>query len=230
MESWIADLPAWAAGLRLEVLARLLLATVLGGAIGLEREISGKPAGLRTNILICVGAALFTEASLRVAAEFATGPRVQADPGRIAYGIVSGIGFIGAGTILVLRGTVIGLTSAATLWVVAAIGMTVGLRDYPVAIGGTLLVLLTLAALARLENRFSEKSVQRLEVRFAPDDAAGREIVETILAELGLQAHLVGFGEDERTLSWGLHCSPHERHELLERLARAAPVRGVRVD
>src|SRR5690554_1125523 len=107
--------------LRVDLLVRLLLAAILGGLVGLEREISGKPAGLRTNLLICVGAALLTELSLSIG--LLTAERPNADPARIAAQIVSGIGFLGAGTIIQARGSVVGLTTAATLWVVAAIGI-----------------------------------------------------------------------------------------------------------
>ncbi len=103
--------------LRLDLLVRLALAVVLGGAIGWEREASGKPAGLRTNILICVGAALFTDLSIRFGG-LAIGGVVR-DPARIAAQIITGIGFLGSGTIIQARGTVTGLTTAATLCVVA---------------------------------------------------------------------------------------------------------------
>ena len=95
---------------------------LLGGIVGLERQISGKPAGLRTNILICLGSALLMDLSLQLG--IIDGGERIGDPARIAAQIVSGIGFIGAGTIMQARGAVIGLTTAATIWVVAAIGMT----------------------------------------------------------------------------------------------------------
>lgn len=223
----------WADPLRLGVLGRLLLALVLGGAIGLEREIAGKPAGLRTNMLICVGAVLFTEASLRVAMHFADlGPNVRADPGRIAYGVVTGIGFIGAGTILVLRGTVIGLTSAATLWVVAAIGLVIGLRDYTSAIGATVLVLLTLVAVARFETRFSDKSIHRLKIGVDPDESGGRRELEAILEGSGLRYHVLGFERDEgsTSVSYALHASLRDRDALIHELELSGGVRSVRVD
>lgn len=143
--------------LSLGLLGRLLLAALLGGIIGLEREIAGKPAGLRTNLLICVGAALLMELSIGVAAlaneeNVALGTPFRADPARIAAQIVSGIGFLGAGTILQARGNVVGLTTAATIWVVAAIGMAVGAQAYVEAVGATVLVYVSLAALSRLEN------------------------------------------------------------------------------
>jgi len=122
---------------------------LLGGIIGFERELAGKPAGLRTNILICIGAALLMDVSTRVG--LIDGHRVG-DPGRIAAQIVSGIGFLGAGTILQGQGTVTGLTSAATIWVVAAIGMTVGAGFYIEGIGAGLLVTFVLAGLGGLER------------------------------------------------------------------------------
>lgn len=137
------------AELRLDLLGRMLLAAALGGVVGLEREWSGKPAGFRTNLLICVGAALLTELSLTIAAE--AGTSTAADPARIAAQIVSGIGFLGAGTIIQSRGSVVGLTTAATLWVVAAVGMAVGAHAYIEAIGTTILVMVVLLLLGRLE-------------------------------------------------------------------------------
>jgi len=150
---WLFSLPETYPELRLELFAGLLLATVLGGAIGWEREHSQKPAGLRTNILICVAAALLTDLSV-LAASSASGP---SDPGRIAAQIVTGVGFLGAGTIIQAHGTVTGLTSAATLWVVAAIGMAVGFGAHIEAVGTTLLVLGTLIPLRTLEGKLGER-------------------------------------------------------------------------
>lgn len=148
MLHWLASFPQAHPELRLDLLGGLLLATVLGGAIGWEREHSGKPAGLRTNILICVAATLLTDLSVRVAASVTP----QADPGRIAAQIVTGMGFLGAGTIIQSRGHVTGLTTAATLWVVAAIGMAVGFGALIEAVGTTLLVLIALIPLRRVEE------------------------------------------------------------------------------
>src|SRR5512138_1268559 len=137
--------------LRLDLLLKLGLAVVLGGVIGLEREISGKPAGLRTNILICVGAALLTDVSVRIG--MIDGPPRVGDPARLAAQIVSGIGFIGAGTIMQGGGMVTGLTSAATIWVVASLGIAIGAGLYIEAAGTAALVTLVLASLGRLEHR-----------------------------------------------------------------------------
>src|SRR5687767_15281939 len=121
--------------------------------IGLERELSGKPAGLRTNLLICVGATLLMEVSINLAASANLGGgEMRSDPARIAAQIVSGIGFLGAGTIIQARGSIIGLTTAATIWVVAAIGMAVGGRFYVEAIGSAILVGTALVMLGRVEG------------------------------------------------------------------------------
>ena len=131
---------------RYQLVLRLVLAAALGGMIGLEREHSGKPAGFRTNLLICLGAALITEVSFTIGLDY------NGDPGRVAAQIVSGIGFLGAGTILHARGSVYGLTTAATLWVVAAIGIAVGARAYLAAVVASFLVMLTLMLLGRVED------------------------------------------------------------------------------
>jgi putative Mg2+ transporter-C (MgtC) family protein len=132
---------------------RLLLAAFLGGAIGLERELSHKPAGLRTNLFICFGAAMFTILSEQMVA-----PGVG-DRSRIASNIIPGIGFIGAGSILHSRGEVTGLTTAATLFVVASIGMACGGGFYLQAIFATMVILVALSALGWFETRFSLKPV-----------------------------------------------------------------------
>src|SRR6266550_3588475 len=118
---------------KLELMLQLGLASLLGGAIGMERELGGKPAGLRTNILICIGSVLYTHLSIAMVG-------AATDPTRVAGQIVTGVGFIGAGTILHARGAVVGLTSAATIWVVAAIGVALGATFYWEAGGTTLLV------------------------------------------------------------------------------------------
>jgi len=130
-------------------LVRLLLAAFLGGVIGLERELKHRPAGLRTNMFICFGAAMFTLLSVALS----QGP----DPTRIASQIIPGIGFIGAGSILHARGLVSGLTTAATLFVVASVGMAVGAGLYVTAIFATLVVLLVLFTLGRIEDVFNLK-------------------------------------------------------------------------
>jgi putative Mg2+ transporter-C (MgtC) family protein len=134
------------------VLARLLVAAVLGGLIGLERQMRGKPAGLRTNLFICLGSALFTILSEHVAG--ATG----GDHGRIAAQIITGIGFIGAGAIIRDRGNVLGLTTAATIFVVASVGMAAGMGLFVTASVTALVILVSLSGLGWLEDRLSLKT------------------------------------------------------------------------
>ena len=167
--------------LRLDLLGRLLLAAALGGLVGIEREWSGKPAGFRTNLLICVGAALLTE--LSVSAALAADPSLTtSDPTRIAAQIVSGIGFLGAGTIIQSRGSVTGLTTAATLWVVAAVGMAVGLKAYPEAIGTTVLVMVALLLLGRVEPYLSQQVDHMVRVTIKGGGDAQKQ-VEAIIGE-----------------------------------------------
>jgi putative Mg2+ transporter-C (MgtC) family protein len=131
---------------QLEPLLRLAVGLVLGAAVGWERELQRMPAGFRTHALVGLGSAIFT-----VVSAFAfTGPLT--DPTRIAAQIVTGIGFLGGGAILHYRGSVRGLTTAASLWAVAAIGMAAGAGLYVVAIGGAILVIVTLDLLDRLES------------------------------------------------------------------------------
>jgi putative Mg2+ transporter-C (MgtC) family protein len=131
------------------VLLRLSVAAVLGGAIGMERELRERQAGLRTHLVVCVGSALFTLVSAYGFHEFLVngGSLVRTDPTRIAAQIVSGIGFLGAGAIIRQGLSVRGLTTAATLWLVAAIGMAAGAGYYSAALFATAGALLTLGPL-----------------------------------------------------------------------------------
>ncbi|HEY4841355.1 MAG TPA: MgtC/SapB family protein [Terriglobales bacterium] len=131
-------------------LARLLLAATLGGVIGLERQLRHKPAGLRTNMFICFGAAMFTVLSKELAG-------VPSDSARITAQIIPGIGFIGAGSILHAKTSVTGLTTAATLFVVASVGMAAGGGLYLTAVFATILILFALVMLGRAEAVFSLK-------------------------------------------------------------------------
>jgi putative Mg2+ transporter-C (MgtC) family protein len=151
--------------LELELAGRLAVGLVLGAVIGFERELHRQPAGFRTHSLVAVGSALFTIVS---AYGFAG---ATVDPTRIAAQIVSGIGFIGAGTILQHRGNVRGLTTAASLWSVAAIGMAAGAGMLIMAAVGTVMILIVLAVLDRVE----ELARRRMGIAAAPpagDDGA----------------------------------------------------------
>jgi len=133
----------------LELTVRLTLSILLGGIIGLERETINKPAGFRTHILVCLGSTIVMLVSLFIFTEFKGLTNV--DPSRIPAQVVSGIGFLGAGTIIIEGANVKGLTTAASLWTVSAIGLAVGVGFYYGAILATFLILLTLIAFNKLE-------------------------------------------------------------------------------
>jgi len=130
-------------------LVSMLAAVVLGALIGLERELSNKPLGLRTNILICLGACIFTIASIQL------GLLYEGSPDRLAAQIVGGVGFLGAGAIIRDRGTVQGATTAATIWLVASLGVACGAGFFLVATAGTVLTLFVLFGLHPLERKLA---------------------------------------------------------------------------
>jgi putative Mg2+ transporter-C (MgtC) family protein len=133
--------------LTLETFLALLMAVALGAIVGVEREKSHKPAGLRTHMLVSLGASLFAMMSTSFGAQ----------PAQVAGGIVAGIGFIGAGTIWAEKDKVQGITTAASLWATAAIGLTTGIGDYPIAAMVTLLVVIILASNSLLKRIGIEK-------------------------------------------------------------------------
>lgn len=167
------------------ILGRLILAVALGGLVGVEREIHGRAAGFRTHILVCTGAALVMLVSI-----YGFPTWSNSDPGRLAAQVVSGIGFLGAGTILREGASVRGLTTAASLWVVAGIGLAVGSGFYVGAAAGTFLAVTTLQVLNRLERRFLGAASCQLDV--CGTDRPG------LLAELSTQ--LTRHGADIRSV------------------------------
>lgn len=150
----------------LQILLRLVLALILGGLIGFEREQNNHAAGLRTNILVCLGACLLMLLSMYGFSAFVDEPNVRVDPARLAAAVITGIGFLGAGTILFTGRSITGLTTAASLWVVSAIGLAVGAGFYFAAGTVTVLVLITLWAFNKLEKRYiSTKKDQLLKIK-----------------------------------------------------------------
>src|SRR5262245_48478498 len=145
---------------------KLFLAAVLGGLIGAEREIRDKPAGLRTNMLICVGSTLFMTISTTTANAFG------GDPTRIAAQIITGIGFLGAGAVLHSHGYVMGLTTAATIWVVAGVGMALGAGMYVVAVFATLMTLATLYFMTCIEGKIQSRKSYNYELEVTDLDRA----------------------------------------------------------
>src|SRR5436189_3055208 len=176
---------------RLELFLQLSLATLFGGAIGLERELGGKPAGLRTNILICIGSVLYTHLSLAMLAAANGGIPPGTDTTRVAAQIVTGVGFIGAGTILHARGAVVGLTSAATIWVVAAIGVALGSGYYLEGIATTLVVLVVLAGLGRVETLVERQAMRSTITIHAHPGPTVLEDLEGLVRRAGLEISAV---------------------------------------
>src|SRR5438477_211221 len=195
-------------------ISRLVIAAVLGGIIGLERELHHKPAGLRTNMFICFGAAMFTILSDQLAMEH------PGDHTRIAAQIIPGIGFIGAGSILHSRGSVTGLTTAATLFVVASVGMAAGGGLYITAVFATVLILVALAVLGNLEGRFGLKtSITTFEVTGVNAEAMLRD-VNRILEGERLTMHSVQLAsmDGQTRLTFSVDCVREQRSDLSLRL------------
>jgi len=142
----------------IDVIYRLILAVILSGLIGLEREMHGREAGLRTHILVGVGASLIMLTSIYIASQYGVGN--PADPGRVAAGVVTGIGFIGAGTIIRSRASIKGLTTAASLWATAGIGLAIGSGFYLGALITTILILFSLIFLGKIERFIHCKEVR----------------------------------------------------------------------
>jgi putative Mg2+ transporter-C (MgtC) family protein len=187
------DLPLW------EGLIRLCLAAVLAGAIGIERELREQEAGLRTHMLVCVGATMFMIVGVYAWSDYqlSNDIGVVVDPSRVASYVVSGIGFLGAGAIIRHGINVRGLTTAASLWVVAAIGVAVGAGMYGFAVATTALVLLALWPLAAVKRTLADKrtTTKRLAVTLEPHAS----IVSTLAAveEGGYQIESVEVAEEE---------------------------------
>jgi len=152
----------------LGLLGRLGLAAILGGLVGLERDVHGRAAGLRTHLLVSLGAALYMVLSTIVASSVSDVSRF-ADPGRIAAQIITGIGFLGAGAIMKEGFSVRGLTTAACLWVVAAIGMATGAAQYMLATSTCLFSLIALSMLPRIDKFYSSDSYRTLTVKTSLD-------------------------------------------------------------
>jgi putative Mg2+ transporter-C (MgtC) family protein len=152
-----------------ELILRVLAAAGLTGVIGLERQIHGRPAGLRTHVLVGIGAALVMVGGEAVVRLVAARAGVQIDPGRIAAGVITGIGFLGAGTIIRVGDWVRGLTTAASIWFVAALGIVCGQGLYDLAIGGTVIGLIVLTALDWAEARLPSAIYHQLVIDVSPD-------------------------------------------------------------
>jgi len=221
----VPDVDSW------EVLLRLVVAALLGGSIGLERELREREAGLRTHLLVSVGAAVFTLVSAYGFSDFHYGSRegITLDPTRIAAQIVTGIGFLGAGAIIRQGLSIRGLTTAATLWVVAAIGMATGAGYYSAAVLATVIVLVSLWPLRLV--------TYRLLVRFRPEEGRLLVTLPPATAAAPLLEELERFGarvdtleiedaQNERVVVATVHLEDRARAgEMVERVSELDEVR-----
>ena len=167
-----------------EIIFKLALACILGAMIGLERESLNRPAGLRTYTLVCVGSALAMIVSIDIYMQYYQ--TVNADPGRIAAQVISGIGFLGAGTIMREGASVRGLTTAAGLWVVACIGLAVGAGLYIPAVATTILILFVLIYFIRFEQFFTGLREYKGLVMVVEDRPGQVGAIGSILGDMGV--------------------------------------------
>jgi len=214
-----------------DILLPLLAACLLGGAIGLERELRGRPAGFRTHIMVCLGAtmAMLVSMHLQRFLNASDASPVRFDPGRTAAGILTGIGFIGAGAVMKLKSSNRGLTTAACIWFVAALGVVVGAGQYALAIAATLSALAVLLLLSRLEEVLRPHWYRELiVVATRSDDLFPR--VKEVLAELGMTVQSYELEEEiEKNQIRALFSVRFPRAHLGEEMARRLrEVPGVR--
>jgi len=196
-----------------EELLKILLAVLIGGLIGLEREYREKAAGLRTLIFICMGATVFTIFSATLGGD-------GHDPGRIAAQIVTGIGFLGAGVIIRENGRVVGITTAATIWLVAALGMGLGIGKYELVALAAVLALIVLAAFPKFEKWLTKRHIERTyEVAFASDPDTRRQM-DSFVRQCGLVVHNFYQSRSQETAvcSWATSGTREAHQKLVDGL------------
>ncbi len=172
-----------------EWLFRIFIAGILSGVIGWEREKHARAAGFRTLILVGMSCCLSMIVSLRIIELFSqvNSPYLRIDPARIAYGVLTGIGFIGAGTIIKDRGNVRGLTTASCLWGVSAMGLAIGCGYYFIGIGTTILFLITLLILKDIESRIPRDVYSKIRIKFSAEDPQFLEEILNHISNIGYQ-------------------------------------------
>lgn len=211
-----------------DILLKLVLAIALGGLIGLEREAREKPAGFRTNILVCVGSAMMMSlAAGLVAAKGGTGDSLI----RMAAGVIAGIGFLGAGTIVHARGMVAGLTTASTLWVVAGLGLVIGSGYYVPAVCLTALIMFTLILFRRIEETYVHRALHQYHIR------AGQPVqVLSGLRKLGFHHGIkierlsVKKEKDGSVISFAFFASEEKEQEFNQGLLGLGEIDEIRVE
>ena len=216
-----------------EVLGRLALAAALGAVLGFERELREREAGLRTHLLVSLGSALFTIVSAYGFREFLTSGQsvVRADPTRIAAQIVTGIGFLGAGAIIRQGLSVRGLTTAASLWVVAAIGMASGAGYYSGAVIATVVVLVSLWPLRIFAHRIFDRlrpGELRLEVELRANESPSVLLESLETRGVAVRAFEVEDARDRRRVVLEVRVENTQPEAVTAELMRLEPVLGVR--
>ena len=214
-------------GWPLEAFVDLLMAALAGGMVGIARELRGRQAGFRTNILVAVGSAMVMIVSNRMAergwpSPGRAGVQINVDTGRIAYGVMTGIGFLGAGVIIQHRGSVRGLTTAAAIWCVAAVGLAAGLSLYLLVIFGTILLVSALWALDRFERMLPKLRWRDIVIRRRWTEGCIADTVQR-LEDADVRVSDVNFNrtDDLKSVDIGARIAFFEKHlpyNLAERL------------
>jgi putative Mg2+ transporter-C (MgtC) family protein len=216
---------------RLDVLLHLAGALVAGGAVGLERSYHGRPAGFRTHTLVCLASSLLMLLTVYQPEWFPGGPEsVRIDPTRMAQGIMTGIGFLGAGVIFKEGITVRGLTTAASIWITAALGVLMGSGLYYPAFAGTIATLGVLAAFRWIENRLPSHRFAHHRVRFDRGDVMPEETLRALLDRHGFSVSGLAYRitDDGRQFEYRMTIrTTHEQNfgRLARSLAALPPVR-----
>jgi putative Mg2+ transporter-C (MgtC) family protein len=217
-----------------EELVRLLLVGVLAGAIGIERELRDHDAGLRTHVLVGVGAALFVLAGTFSwsSLELGNTAGVMLDPSRVTAYVVTGVGFLGAGAIIKYGGGVRGLTTAASLWVVAAIGVTVASGQYVLGVFATAIVLLSLWPLKLVAHELGirQRRAKRIVVSLGPDSSLGDVVAAVERPGVDLQSTTILGTNGTREVQVAVSGSENELALVLEQIARARGVTGASLE
>ncbi len=221
----------------LQMIVRLLLASLLGGLIGLEREIHGRPAGFRTHLLVSLGSCLFVATSIefyKVYGNFSGNGPVGVDPGRVAAQVVTGIGFLGAGAIIREKASIRGLTTAACLWMAAAIGVACGTGLIMIAMVVTAIAILNLLLLKKVEYRLKRDTYSTIKVWSEDLDGQMARLIQ-LLVQCQLQVVKTGVDKDmvigEIFFDFEVKSSARQMScDVVERIVATAGVKKVRLE
>ena len=219
------------------IVQRLFLASLFGGLIGLERELHGRPAGFRTHLLVSLGSCLFVVASIQfytIYGNFNGNVGVGVDPGRVAAQVVTGIGFLGAGAIIREKASIRGLTTAACLWVAAAIGLSCGIGMFGAALMVTGFSLVSLLLLKKLESKLSRDAYVHVKI-WSADQVGQKERIEKLMSDCHMQIVDLSFEKDmgkrEVYLEFELRSRTRDTAcDVINRIALLDGIRKVRLD